>query len=189
LNDYKKEINELLEKNMTEKGFKLWLGINTLVTDIWNRPSSSTGKYHKKEGGRVPDIAEHTFEMLYNGLKILRMFDIKPNTSRCDAILFAIGLHDILKYGEHGELKHTTGQHDRLAGDLISGNFETFRKVMDDKDIVDMAEAARFHSGRWSTDIKDRNAFKWNNFNPETLFVHMLDMLSTGNCLKLPTEE
>lgn len=183
---YQEKINELLEKNMTEKGYKLWLGINTMVVDIWNRPSSSSGKYHKRADGRVHDIAEHTYEMLYAGVKIMRMFDTKPNTSKGDALMLSIAMHDMLKYGEHGERKHTTGKHDQMIGDLISGNFETLRKVIDDKDIITMAEAARFHSGRWSTDVKDRNRFNFNQFFPETQFVHMLDMLSTSDCLKLP---
>ena len=186
---FQEKIDELLKKNMTEKGFKLWLGINTLTTDIWNRPSSSGGKYHRKADGRVHDIAEHTYEMLYGGLKIIRMFNIKINTSRCDGLLFSIALHDILKYGEHGELKHTTGKHDQLVGDLIKGNFRTFQKSMDDADIVIMEESARFHSGRWSTDVKNRNNFNWSNFYPETMFVHMLDMLSTADCLKIPEEK
>jgi len=187
--NYKEKMNKLLEKNMTEKGFKLWLGINTLTTDIWNRPSSSSGKYHTKSDGRVHDIAEHTYEMLYAGVKIIRMFDIKLKTNRCDGVLFSIALHDILKYGEHGELKHTTGKHDQLVGDLIKGNFKTFQKSMDNNDIVIMEEAARFHSGRWSTDVKDRKNFNWHNFYPETMFVHILDMLSTGDCLKFPEEK
>ena len=187
--NYQEKINELLKKNMTEKGFKLWLGINTLTTDIWNRPSSSSGKYHAKSDGRVHDIAEHTYEMLYAGVKIIRMFDIKLRTSRCDGVLFSIALHDILKYGEHGELKHTTGKHDQLVGDLIKGNFKTFQKAMDIDAIVIMEESARFHSGRWSTDVSNRNNFNWHNFYPETMFVHILDMLSTGDCLKFPEEK
>ena len=183
---YQDKINELLEKNMTENGYKLWLGINTMVTDIWNRPSSSSGKYHKRMDGRVHDIAEHTYEMLYSGIKIMRMFDTMPNTSKGDALMFSIGLHDILKYGEHGERKHTTGKHDQLIGNLIRDNFETLRKVMDENDIVVMEESARFHSGQWSTDVADKKRFNFNQFYPETQFVHMLDMLSTSDCLKLP---
>jgi hypothetical protein len=187
--NYKEQIDKLLESKMTENGYKLWLGINTMVTDIWNKPSSSSGKYHTKSDGRVHDIAEHTYEMLYNGVKIIRMFDIQAKTSKCDGVLFSIALHDILKYGEHGEKKHTIGSHDRLAGNLIEGNFRTFQKYMDDSDIVKMVEGARFHSGRWSTDVTNRNNFNWSNFYPETMFVHMLDMLSTGDCLKLPEEK
>lgn len=186
---YQEKINELLEKNMTEKGYKLWLGINTMVTDIWNRPSSSSGKYHKRADGRVHDIAEHTYEMLYSAVKIMRMFDTKPNTSKGDALMLSIGLHDILKYGEHGERKHTTGKHDQLIGNLIRDNFEALRKVIDDNDIVVMEESARFHSGRWSTDVKDMNRFNFSQFHPETQFLHMLDMLSTGDCLKIPEEK
>ncbi len=183
---FQEKINELLEKNMTQGGFKLWLGIDKMIPDIWNKPSSSSGKYHKRADGTVHDIAEHTYEMLYAGIKIVRMLSIKLKTSRCDGLLFSIALHDRLKYGDQGQLKHTTGQHDQMIGDLIKGNFETFRKVMDDNDIVVMEESARFHSGQWSTDIKNKNNFNFHNFYPETQFVHMLDMLSTADVLKYP---
>lgn len=186
--NYKEKIDELLKDNMSEYGFKLWLGINSMLVDIWDKPSSSSGKYHKRADGRIHNIAEHTYEMLYSGLKIIRMFGTKLKTSKCDSILFSITLHDILKYGEHGELKHTTGKHDRMAADLIAGNFNTFAKVIDDKDIVSMVEAVRFHSGRWSSDVENQHAFEWKDYNPETLFVHCLDMLSTNDCLKLPEE-
>ncbi len=184
--NYKVEVDKLLEKNMTERGYKLWLGINTVIPDIWDRPSSSGGKYHKKEGGRIHDIAEHTFEMLYSGIKILRMLDVRLKSSRCDALLFSIGLHDRLKYGEHGELKHTTGKHDQLIGNLIRDNKSTFEKILTIDDMIIMEEAARFHSGRWSTDVgrKNQNSFEWSEKRPETMFVHMLDMLSSQNCLK-----
>jgi hypothetical protein len=184
--NYREKIDQLLEKKMTEGSYKLWLGLNGMLTDIWDKPSSSSGKYHAKKDGRVHSIAEHTYEMLNAGVKIIRLFDIQVKTSRCDGVLFSIALHDILKYGEHGERKHTTGKHDKLAGDLIKTNFKTFQRFMDDNDIVIMEESARFHSGRWSTDIKDVNRFNWNNFYPETLLVHILDMLSTSDCLKLP---
>ena len=63
--NYKDKVSELLEKNLTEKSFKLWTGINRILPDIWDKPSSSTGKYHKKLNGDVPSIAEHVYHMLY----------------------------------------------------------------------------------------------------------------------------
>ncbi len=188
MTDYKVKLHELIELNMTEKGFKLWLGIDSMIPDIWSRPSSSTGKYHQKENGMVPDIAEHTYEMLNAGIKIMRMIDIEKKTSKCDALIFSIGLHDRLKYGEKGDKKHTTKTHDRDIADLLEANFHTFQKIMSNEDIVMMVESCRFHSGQWSTNVSNKNNFKFTNFLPETQFVHMLDMLSTANCLKLPTE-
>lgn len=186
---FREKIDELLKENMTKRGFKLWLGINTMTNSIWDRPSSSSGKYHKKSSGRVHDIAEHTYEMLYGGIKILRMFNVKKKTSRYDAIVFSIAMHDMLKYGEHGERPHTTGKHDQLIGNLIRDNHTTFSKYMTEEDMSIMEQGARYHSGMWSTDVPSRNGFDWNNYNPETLFVHILDMLSTANCLKYPGEK
>jgi hypothetical protein len=50
---YKDKISNLLKKNMTEKGFNLWNGINTILPESWEKPTSSTGKYHKKKNGDV----------------------------------------------------------------------------------------------------------------------------------------
>lgn len=186
--NFKEKIDTLLRENMTEKGFKLWLGIDSMIPDIWSRPSSSTGKYHKKSDGTVPDIAEHTYEMLYAAAKTMRMLNISKNTSKCDALLLSIGLHDRLKYGEQGNLKHTIKHHDSLIGNLLRDNYHTLIKVLDTEDVVMLVESARFHSGQWSADVANKNNFSFSNFLPETQYVHMLDMLSTAACLKHPGE-
>jgi hypothetical protein len=186
--NFKEKIDTLLKENMTEKGFKLWLGVDSMIPDIWNRPSSSTGKYHQKHDGSVPDIAEHTYEMLYACVKTMRMLNIFKNTSRGDAMLLSVALHDRLKYGPEGTNPHTTKFHDRDIADLLRDNSDTLRKVIDIEDVVMMVEVTRFHAGQWSFDIKDKTRFSFSNFMPETQFVHTLDMLSTAACLKLPEE-
>lgn len=186
--NFKEKIYSLMKENMTEKGFKLWLGVDSMIPNIWSRPSSSTGKYHKKHDGSVPDIAEHTYEMLYACVKIMRMLNVVKNTSKCDALLISIGLHDRLKYGHNGDLKHTIKHHDQLIGDLLRDNSDTLRKVIEIEDVVMMVESARFHSGMWSTDVNDKSKFKFSNFMPETMLVHTLDMLSTAACLKFPED-
>lgn len=186
--NFKEKIYQLAKENMTEKGYKLWSGIDQLIPDIWDRPSSSTGKYHQRSNGKVPDIAEHTYEMLHGGIKIMRMLDIVKNTSKCDALIFSISLHDRLKYGIKGDRPHTAKDHDKLIGDLLSANFETLRKVMDEQDAYMLVESARLHSGQWSTDVKGMKDFSFTKLYPETQFVHMLDMLSANDCLKFPEE-
>jgi len=181
---YKEKIINLLETNMTEKGFKLWNGINSILPDTWERPTSSTGKYHKKADGSIPTQGEHVYQLLYSTVKVWRMFDIMPKTSEADVLLFAIVLHDSLKYGKFGAREHSDIQHDKNAGDMVKQNKETFLKVLNEKQFVAMEEAIRFHSGRWSTDVTKKEFFDWDDFKKYTFFIHMLDMLSTADCLQ-----
>jgi hypothetical protein len=182
--NYKEKMDELLEKNMTEKGFKLWEGISKILPDAWNRPTSSTLKYHRKADGRVPDIAEHTYEMLFALVKLFRMFNYQPKTTNADALLLAIAFHDSLKYGNFGSRKHTDGQHDKNAADMIKSNESTFRKLLSEEQFNILEEGIRFHSGRWSTDVGNQSSFDWNDYDCRVFLVHVMDMLSTADCLK-----
>ena len=184
-----KLIDKILKENMTEKGFKLWNGVKSILPDIWEKATSSTGKYHKKENGDVPDIAEHTFEMLYAASKIIRMFSIEKNTTMCDTIMLSLVLHDSLKYGKTGDMKHTYTKHDQLAGDMIKANESTFKKLLNNEEFNILSESARYHSGQWSTDVLNRSDFNFDNFSPYVLFVHMLDMLSTSDLIKIWTKD
>ncbi len=183
--NYKNKVIEILEANLSERGFKLWRGINQIMLDIWNFPTSSTKKYHKKQNGEVPDIAEHVYQMLYAAVKMLRAFDIQIKTIDADKILMALALHDSLKYGPHGNRKHTDKKHDKLAADMIASNKDTFIKLFNEEQFYILEEMIRFHSGRWSTDIPKNKKFEWNDsgLKFETFFCHMLDMLSTADCL------
>jgi hypothetical protein len=182
--NYKQKMDEILEKNMTEKGYKLWCGINKILPNAWNRPTASTLKYHRKIDGRVPDIAEHTYEMLYSLVKLFRMFDYKPKTTDADTLLLAIAFHDSLKYGNFGSRKHTDGQHDKNAADMIFSNEETFRKLLSEEQYNILEEGVRFHSGRWSTDVHNQSSFDWNDYKPTTFLIHILDMLSSADIIQ-----
>jgi len=182
--NYKVKMDKLLEKNMTEKGFKLWKGVNKILPNIWELPTSSTKKYHKKLNGDVPNIAEHTYEMLYALVKLFRMFDYKPKTTDADTLLLAIAFHDSLKYGQFGSRKHTDQRHDKEAADMIASNEETFRKLLDEDQFNVLEEGIRFHSGRWSTDVHNQSSFDWNNYKPTTFLTHILDMLSSADIIQ-----
>jgi len=186
MSEYREKVIKLLENNMTERGFKLWSGIDKILPNIWNKPTSSTGKHHRKLNGGVPDIAEHVYQMLFAAQKILRMFDIFPKTPDADKLLMAVALHDALKYGNLGTRKHTSGDHDKQAADMIASNEETFKKLLNDEQFYTLEEAVRFHSGRWSTDVPRNEQFDWltAKLRPETFFVHMLDMLSTADLIQ-----
>ena len=187
--DFKEKVIDLLENNMTEKGFKLWKGINQMLPDAWNKPTSSTGKYHKKQNGDVPVQAEHVYHLLYSTVKLFRMFNIQPNTSNADKLLFAVALHDSLKYGELGTRKHTSKTHDKDAADMVSQNKDTFEKIMTEEQFFVMEEAIRFHSGQWSTDVPRNKEFTFKDYNPETFFIHILDMMSTADLIQTDVRE
>ena len=189
--NYKEKIIELLEKNMTERGFKLWEGIDRILPNIWNKPTSSTGKYHKKLNGDIPDIAEHVYQMLFAAKKLLKIFDISPKTPDADKLLIAIALHDSLKYGNLGTRKHTDTEHDKLAADMIASNSNTFKKLFSDDQLNTLEESVRFHSGQWSTDIPKNEKFNWSTsgLRMESFFVHMLDMLSTADLIQTDVRE
>ena len=180
---FKEKVIKILEENMSEKGFALWKGINSRLPDIWNNPTSSTGKYHKKKNGDVPVQAEHVYHMLYSTVKLFRMFNIQTKTPDADKLLFAVALHDSLKYGRLGTRKHTDYQHDKNAADMVSENKETFQKILTEDQFFIMEEAIRFHSGQWSTDAK-KESFTFKNYNPESMFVHVLDMMSTADLIQ-----
>jgi len=182
--DYKAKIFEILKANMTEKGLKLFRGITKLLPDAWNKPTSSTGKYHKKKNGDVPTQAEHVYHMLYSAVKLFRMFNINKNTTDADKMLLAIALHDTLKYGTLGNRKHTDKQHDRAAADMIAQNKNTFMKILTKEQFFVLEEMVRFHSGQWSTDIVKEHPFSFKNYNPETMMIHMLDMMSTADLIQ-----
>jgi len=177
-------IEELLNKNMTEKGFKLWKGIDNMLPTIWDKPTSSTGKYHQKAEGYVPDCAEHTYEMLHAAVPLLGAFNVTPTTTDADMILLAIVLHDSMKYGKEGELKHTTGKHDQLVGNMVEANKKTIQKLLTESQTDILIDSVRYHSGRWSTDAT--KAFDFSQFNSIVMFIHMLDMLSTKDLIKIP---
>lgn len=182
--DYKEKIIELLKANMTEKGFALWEGIDQRLPDAWKNPTSSTGKYHKKVNGEIPTQAEHVYHMLYSLVKLFKMFDIQKNTPDGDKLLFAVALHDTLKYGELGSRRHTDNSHDKQAADMIASNKDTFLKILNEEQFFVLEEAVRFHSGRWSTDVPKTKEFSFKDYNPETLFIHILDMMSTADLIQ-----
>lgn len=180
---YQKAISELLKDNITKRAFTLWSQLNSLFPNIWDFPTSSTGKYHKKKDGRVPSCSEHVYEMLYATKKVMRSFNVLPKTPEADMLLLAVVWHDAFKYGKNGTLKHTTYDHDKIMGDVIAENAETLKEIMSDEQVKCLEVMIRFHSGQWSTDNGKGNSIDFNAYPPYVLFIHMLDMLSTANCL------
>lgn len=179
---YLEKIDEILKRQLTQKSYELWSGIQEHISNkCWNKPTSSSQKYHRKEdqGGRVPSVSEHTYEMLYTADKIIQMFE---NIINKDIIFLSIALHDCYKYGLVKTCQSTESRHDKLIADLILKNKKIYLQVLSEQDINKLETAVRYHSGKWSTDA-DQNMYE--KFIPEVLFLHTLDMLSSKNLLKI----
>lgn len=182
------KINDLLKRNLTERCYELWIGISNLISNkCWNRPTSSTLKHHRKEdeGGRTPNVSEHTYEMLYAIEKVITMFD-GMNINK-DIIFLAVALHDAYKYGLVKNSPHTENRHDHLIGEIVKNNKNIFLQVLNENDFNVLEESVRFHSGRFSTDAtKD---FNFKNHSIEVLILNFLDMLSSRNLIKVLEEK
>lgn len=181
--NYLEKIEVIVQENVTDRCFKLWKEIDKRLPNTWEKPTSSTGKYHRKIDGRVPSQAEHVYEMLYAASKLLGVFNVEKKTPEADKIFLAILLHDSLKYGILGTRKHTDKQHDKLAADMICQNKNTFLKIFNENEFEVLTEMVRFHSGRWSTDVMGQQ-FSFSDKAPETLFIHLLDMMSTADLIQ-----
>lgn len=181
---YLERIEELLAENMSERGFEFWKALDSRIVNIWEKAVSSTGKYHGKSDGRIPTIAEHTYEMLYAGIKIWDMLGKVKNTSYGDVILLSIVLHDRVKYGSNGQREYCTSEHDSMMADLLKKNKGIVKQLLTDGEFEILEESIRYHQGRWSSDSKP--TFHFSQFSPETMFLHTLDMLSFKDVIKVP---
>lgn len=179
---YIEKIDEILKIHLTQKSFDLWIGIRENITNkCWEKPTSSSQKYHRKEdqGGRVPSVSEHTYEMLYAADKIIQMFEGLVNK---DVIFLSIALHDSYKYGFVKTCKSTESKHDQLIADLILKNKKIYLQALTENDVNKLEQAVRYHSGKWSTGVINiYEKFR----TPEVLFLHTLDMMSSKNLIKI----
>jgi hypothetical protein len=176
----------ILENMMTDQGFNFWKKLENKIPNVWRRDSSSTRKYHKDEHGNVASIEEHTTEMIFALGKILNVFEIKEKTREADLLFLAVALHDAAKYGTENpeERMHTVGDHDKIMADLIKNGKQVFLKYFSPAEVILLEQMVRMHSGIWSTDWQ-LGLNKWEDFNKYTLLVHLLDIFSSRNLIKM----
>jgi len=182
--DYMMFMQELLKEELTKESYELLDAVISEILPVWKRPASSGGKYHLKEDGSVPSIAEHTAEMLLAAVKTARMFHgCERKCTKKDVLLIAIVLHDSMKYGlDPTHAKHTVRNHDKLAADFVRDLDGVFESVLGEENTKLLEDCIRYHSGRWSTGF---NLVKDEKFDDMVFFVHALDMLSTSDNLKM----
>jgi len=175
-----KLIEKILKEELTKPSFDLLVAILGEIPQIFNRPSSSGGKYHQKEDGSVDTIAEHTVEMLLAGARTARLFKgCERNCVKKDTFLMSIVLHDAMKYGKDPtRSKHTVSNHDKIIADFIHDVADIFESVIGAENTALLEDCVRYHNGRWSPGFSSVT-------NQMVFMVHHLDMLSTSDNLKM----
>jgi hypothetical protein len=180
---YIEKIDQILKKHLSDKSFELWIGIRENISNkCWEKPTSSSGKHHQKidQNGRVPSVAEHTYEMIYAADKIIPMFEGNLNK---DVVFLAIALHDSYKYGLVKTCTSTESRHDHLIAELIKTNKKIYLQALNEGDVNILEEAVRRHMGKWGTDAP--RDYSYGRYNPLVLFLSTLDMMSSKNLIKV----
>lgn len=185
MDPYLEKIDKILEKNLKPDTFKFWLQLKERISNkCWDRQSSSTGKYHKKEDGRNPTVAEHTWEMIYCADRIINMFDGLINK---EVIFLSIVLHDSYKYGLCKTCQYTEEKHGEIIAETINLNKKVYRPFLTEDEIDSLIHAVKYHDGKFSS-IARKNKFDKTFLTPEMMFLHFLDMMSSRNLIKVIEE-
>jgi hypothetical protein len=100
-----------------------------------------------------------------------------------EVIFLSIILHDAYKYGLVKSCAHTESKHDQIIANIVKKNRNIFNQALNDRDCLLLEGAVRYHSGKWSTDANGK--FSLNDFTPEILFLHTLDMMSAKDLIKI----
>jgi hypothetical protein len=181
-------IIDILKEMTTPNGYSLCNRLLIKFKDTLSRPTSSSGIFHNRDDGSVPTILSHVTTILDACYKTMISYDVKPKSSDADLLALAILLHDIYKYGRRNELFNSTYTHDELVASKVWESREMFIEILSDYQIKILTDIVQFHMGRWASYFK----YKGNNeldfwkmgFHPFVYYVHLLDMLSSRNCLK-----
>lgn len=173
------KIDNFLQSKLSNKYWNFWQTFTSDFNLPYEKASSSSGKYHLNTAGKGHSVGEHTYEMLVAAESVLSLFGDSKQDQNYDIILLGIALHDIHKYGIRNTRDHTTSDHGHITAQEIE------RKGMalglNNREVTLLAEIIRWHDGRWSSVNPGRKPIE---FTAATLFVHMLDMLSSRRCLR-----
>jgi hypothetical protein len=136
----------------------------------FEKPASSTGKYHPQfalgEGGLV----RHTKAVV----KLLQVIERARPSLNWDCLYAAAILHDMWKYSTSS--KWTTKDHPKRAYDEVMFKSTTFSESSLTGKLEFIAEIVRYHMGRWDVEEFDDMAYK---LPEEVSLMHYADMIAS----------
>lgn len=176
---YSEKIDTFLKERLEDRYYAFWQQFTSQFPLPFHKPSSSSGKYHQNASGEVDSLEQHTTDLLMFVDKLARVFGDTKEEQHYPILLLAAALHDITKYGEMNERKHTTKEHDVIVARKIKEKGAEFG--LTEYEVDTLSEICRYHSGRWSS---WNPGFKPITFTQMQFFIHLADMCSTNRCLK-----
>lgn len=131
---------------------------DNVADDFFEKPASSTGKYHPDFAQGSGGLLRHTikaaevFEDLWRAYKYkyehISFFEEEKYSSGLAAVL----LHDSCKYGKCFENEHTLKNHDNIGAMFIEDLYNKFFATLDvEPQYQDIIDAIACHHGVWST--------------------------------------
>jgi hypothetical protein len=172
------KIDKFLHERLSPKYYGFWQQYTSQFPLPFHRPSSSSGKYHQSTAGTVDNLEEHTMELMQFVDKLARTFGDSREEQFYDALLLAAALHDVQKYGDQNNLKHTTKEHGVITAKGILARGEEFGLTADEAKIL--SDLVLYHDGRWNS---TNPGFKPIIFTQLQLFLHIADMASSKRIL------
>lgn len=181
---FQKELNYLSNKEYQTSLLKI---IESLPEYWFEKPASSTGKYHPDYALGVGGLLRHSKAAMRIGYELLENPAIgdKYTKREKDLMLMSLLVHDGLKLGEKEE-KYTRFDHPILMGNYIVEHQEEFGLTREDASF--MQEVIKTHMGCWTTDYNGNEVLE----PPKTKyqnFVHMCDFLASRKCILVPFDE
>lgn len=145
---------------------------------FWDKPSSSTGKYHPRQSNGKGGLVRHSRATVLFAETFARAFDM--NREDTDCIIASAILHDCVKYGLTCGA-YTTKTHDKDGADFIYVNGQSY--IAEGKDaaftsetLLSIIRPIAHHMGRWTEHSKKKKFPE--EYSPAELIIHLADMAS-----------
>lgn len=160
---------------------------------FWEKPSSSTGKYHPKQSLGFGGLVNHIRSCVYFAQVFIRAYTQEPYILRnspkddrmltkrqADHIIAAVLLHDVLKYGID-EQKHTTKNHDKDGATFV--RTVAAHVELPKEDMLAIAYPVLYHMGQWSHKSVPYKSIV--DYTIPEMIVHLADMTSAAKDVHL----
>lgn len=146
MNRFEDELN--LIKSPFIKDFTVFV-LGKIDDTVWEKPSSSTGKYHPPQSLGFEGLLRHTKAVCTIAKKLCDVYDL--NETECDVVFSACILHDCLKYGLPTG-SNTDKNHAEIAAkfiEILSRNKPNTQE--ESEQISAIVQAVKKHYGKWTT--------------------------------------
>jgi hypothetical protein len=175
---YSEKIDNFLKANLSDRYYAFWQQFTADIPLPFHKPSSSSGKYHQDTAGMVDSLESHTLDLMMFVDKLARIFGDSKEQQHYDILLLSASLHDIFKYGENNELKHTVKNHDEIAARRVRER--GLELGLTEYEVETLYGLILYHPGRWNS---TNPGFKPITFTQMQLFLHISDMCAAARIL------